>query len=223
MNTAQSHSQNRQHTGKPKRPYLLVGLTGGIGSGKSVAAAEFSRLGRKVLPADAIGREITMRDPAIAEEIRLAFGPGVFLPDGTLDRKGLARIVFQDAKSLATLNGIIHPRVFKAIDETLARARAVELVPYTIVEAALIYESGLDEQLDHVIVVDAPEEIRLSRVAGREGMTVTDVRARMTHQLPSKKIRESADFVLENVGTLQDLSLRVTFIDTLLRAMSPVQ
>ena len=162
-----------------------------------------------------------MRDPAIAEEIRSTFGAGVFLPDGSLDRKGLARIVFASEESLAALNGIIHPRVFKAIQETLARTPAPELLPYTIIEAALIYESGMDAQLDYVVAVDAPEELRIARIVGRDGMTVTDVRARMRHQYQSKKIRESADFVLDNVGSLQDLSVRVTFIDTLLRAMSP--
>jgi dephospho-CoA kinase len=222
VSTAQSHSQNRPTKGEG-RPYLLVGLTGGIGSGKSTVAAEFSRLGRRVLPADAIGRELTATDPAVAAEIRREFGSGVFLADGSLDRPGLGKIVFADDKKLELLNGIIHPRVFHAIDETLARTPVAELSPYTIIEAAIIFESGMDEWLDYIILVDAPEDLRVSRVVGRGGMTPEDVRSRMKHQLSSTAAREEADFVLENSGTLGDIVVRVRFLDTLLRAMSPAR
>jgi dephospho-CoA kinase len=222
VSTARSRSQNRPTQGED-RPYLLVGLTGGIGSGKSSAAAEFSRLGRRVLPADAIGRELTATDPAVAEEIRRAFGAQAFLGDGSLDRPGLARIAFADDEKLERLNGIIHPRVFRAIEQTLARTPVAELSPYTIIEAAIIFESGMDERLDYVILIDAPEDLRISRVVGRGGMTSEDVRTRMRHQLPSADAREEADFVIENVGTLGDLGLRVEFLDTLLRAMAPTQ
>jgi dephospho-CoA kinase len=203
-----------------QRKYLLVGVTGGIGSGKSAVCREFELKGRVVLSADSIARDLTNTDPEVKGEIRQTFGPGTFMSTGDLDRKALANIVFHNASARRRLNRIVHPRVFRKISDILRSEPVPRLSPYTIVEAALVFESEMDRDLDYVIVVDAPEEDRIRWTMGRDGCNREEVLARIDSQMSVHTKRSRADFVLENVGTLEDLRDRVTFLNTLLCVMA---
>jgi dephospho-CoA kinase len=207
------------HTRNEQKDYLLVGVTGGIGSGKSLVCGVFERLDRTVVSADALAREITDTDPAVKAEVRGLLGNDVYRTDGTLDRKLAASRVFADPLLVRRLNRIVHPRVFEALDRRLAALPADRRRPYVVVEAALIYESGLDRTLDRVIVVDAPEEERIRRVAARDGVTEHEVRLRMAAQLPTAKKTLKADFVIVNDRNAISLDDKVRFIDGLLRSL----
>lgn len=205
---------------KQKSPrYLRVGITGGIGSGKSTVCNLFARLGRAVLSADAIARSLTDGNDDIKASIRKAFGTGVFLPNGAVDRKALAAHVFMNRTRLQTLNAIIHPHVFRAIEQALSQLPTTQRQPYVVIEAALIFESGMDKQLDYVVVVSADEGKRIDRVMKRDGVTREEVLARMQSQMNVEQALRRADFVLTNNGTEPDLERSVAFVDSLLKRL----
>jgi len=211
--------QNRRSGEKPGPGSLIVGVTGGIGSGKSAVCREFERLGRSVLSADRIARELTETDGKIQEEIRAAFGTSVFSTDGDLKRRDLAEIVFHDPDLRQKLNAIVHPRVFSRIDEMLSRLPPTSRHPYVVIEAALIFETDMDKRLDYTIVVDAPEEIRIKRVMQRDGCSREEVVARTAAQMSVHRKREKADFVLDNSDAASSLVNRVAFLDRLFTIM----
>ena len=185
-----------------------LGITGGIGSGKSAACRIFEELGARVVYADAEAKRLMQEDPELRAELIEAFGPESYDASGALDRAHLAARVFGDAAQVARLNALVHPRVrermLALIDE--ARADGVGLLVY---EAALIFETGADRVLDHVAVVDAPLETRIARVMARDGIPREAVLARMQHQLPAADLRRRADFVIENDGDLAHLRTEV--------------
>jgi len=217
VSTARSHTQNRLLL-PAQRGYLAVGVTGGIGSGKTALCDAFAALGRLVVSADVLARNLTVNDAHVLEEIRAAFGNEILTDAGALDRKALAAIVFHDRAAREKLNGIIHPRVFRALATTLAAERPERLQPYTILEAALIYESGM--KLDYVIVVDAPEEERIRRVMHRDGISREEVNARIASQMSAHAKRTRADFVVENTDHPEALKNHATFLDALLRTIA---
>jgi dephospho-CoA kinase len=203
----------------PKPDLVLVGVTGGIGSGKSLVCKLFSELGRTVICADKIARDLTDNHPKVNAEIKQAFGDKVYSESGILDRKRLAAIVFKDQDSRQTLNKIVHPRVFEEIDRRLTLLTPNQRYPYVLIEAALIFETGMDEYLDHTIAVTTTEADAFKRVVERDGCSVQDVRDRMRAQLSPKKKEALSDFVIQNDGTVKDLSVRVKFIDSILAMM----
>ncbi len=217
MNTGRSRTQSSPFVLPPGRTYLAVGITGGIGSGKSALCEAFASLGRLVISADLVARDLTANDRAIREEIRGAFGPEVITPEATIDRKALAGIVFHDPKARERLNAIVHPRVFAALTRQLCEEPISRLHPYTIIEAALIFESGM--RLDYVIVVDAPEEERIRRVTLRDGTSREEVLSRIASQMSVAEKRRRADFVVENIGPPDALASRAAFLDTVLRSL----
>jgi dephospho-CoA kinase len=195
-----------------KRKFLRVGLTGGIGSGKSLVAAIFRRLGASVLSADEVARDLTDSDPVVKRRIREEFGSGVFTKEGLLDRKGMADIVFSSTEHREKLNAIVHPAVLKKMDEETMKLEKSGGIPFVIHEAALIYEAGVDKLLDYVIVVDADEDRRIRRVMDRDGTSRADVQRRIGSQIPAQRKREMADFVIENDGDKKSLEERVGFL-----------
>ncbi len=199
--------------------FLRVGITGGIGSGKSTVCAQFSSRGRTVLCADEIGRHLTDTDDQIKTAIRNRFGDGVFLQNGLVDRKALAAIVFNNKSLRQKLDAIIHPVVFKAVESSIANLSLAQKSPYLLVEAALIFESGMDKKLDYVIVVNADEERRIKRVVDRDHVSRDSVIARMRSQMDVDQKLKLADFVIDNDGSEQELQRRVEFLDTLLSRM----
>ncbi|MEK9136918.1 MAG: dephospho-CoA kinase [Bacteroidota bacterium] len=195
---------------------LRVGVTGGIGSGKTTVCRAFAILGRHVISADELAHCIAEEDESAKRLIRKEFGLSSYLADGRLDRKGVAAVVFNDQNKRQKLDSIIHPRVFKAIDEQLASLSNKQLRPYVLIEAALIYETGMQESLDYVIVVTADREACITRVVGRDHVAREDVVRRIQAQMPVEKKAKLADFVIENNGPDTNLLPAVKLVDTIL-------
>jgi len=195
---------------------LRVGITGGIGSGKSTLCNFFNERGRTVISADDIARDLTEHNGLIRKRIQRVFGPQIYRADASLDRKLLAGIVFGNAAARERLNSIVHPPVIREIEERAAALTSLAKYPYLIVEAALIYETGLESRLDFTIVVDAPEEVRIARIMSRDGCTRNDVLSRIRAQMPMEQKLKRADIGLLNDGTVSDLKAKVPFLDTLL-------
>lgn len=185
---------------------LKVGLTGGIGSGKSEVSARLSGHGAVVIDADRIAREVVEPGtPGLAAVVR-EFGDGVLLPSGELDRAKVGSIVFNDADRLAALNAIVHPLVGERMQELMDAAPADAVVVYDV---PLLVENGLTGMYDVVVVVDAPEEAQLDRLTSRRGMTEADARARMANQASRDERRAVADHVIDNSGDLGKLHAQV--------------
>lgn len=197
------------HTPKPAHSMTTLGVTGGIGSGKSAACAIFEALGARVVYADAEAKRLMHEHPALRAAIVEAFGAESYDAAGRLNRPHLAARVFGDEEQVARLNALVHPRVREAFFDLhdAAEADGYDLFVY---EAALIYEAEADRVLDHVAVVDAPLETRIERVMARDGVSREAVLARMRHQMPAAELRRRADFVIENDGDLDQLRAQVT-------------
>jgi dephospho-CoA kinase len=207
----------------PSKTAPLVGVTGGIGSGKSAVCREFAALGRSVVSADRIARDLTERDPRVRDAIRKKFGDAVYAPEGPLRRQALAAVVFADAAKRRALNAIVHPPVFDAIEAAVAALPASSRSPYVIIEAALIFESGMDKRLDATVVVRAGDDVRIARVMERDGLSREAVLARMKAQLSTAAKAQQADFVIDNNRGEEELGAKVAFIDRMLvHVLAPV-
>ena len=185
-----------------------LGVTGGIGSGKTTACRIFETLGADVFYADDEAKRLMQEHDALRADITHAFGPESYAPDGALNRAYLAERVFADPEQVERINALVHPRVFEAFEARKAALEASD-TPLLIHEAALIFESEGDAHLDAVAVVDAPEDVRLRRVMARDDVNEAQVRARMTHQLPAAEKRRRADYVIDNSGSEEALRTEV--------------
>jgi dephospho-CoA kinase len=185
---------------------LKVGLTGGIGSGKSEVSARLAECGALVIDADKIAREVVEPGTPGLAAVVAEFGEDVLLPSGALDREKVGRIVFADPGRLAALNAIVHPLVGERMQELMDAAPADAVVVYDV---PLLAENGLAGMYDEVVVVDAPEETQLDRLVARRGMTEEDARARMANQASRADRRAVATHVIDNSGTLADLKTQV--------------
>jgi dephospho-CoA kinase len=185
---------------------VRIGLTGGIGSGKSEVGRRLAALGAVVVDADAIAREVVAPGTPALDEIRAEFGDEVIRADGSLDRAGLAAIVFSDADCLAALNAITHPRI---AERTAALIEAAPDGAVVVYDMPLLVENGLTDGWDLVVVVDCPDEVRLDRLVRLRGMDVADARARMAAQARRDERLAAADVVLDNSGTVADLDRQV--------------
>jgi dephospho-CoA kinase len=172
---------------------LKVGLTGGIGSGKSTIARVFRTLGIPVFEADAAGRDILQHDQDVIRTVLHRFGPGVAL-EGAIDRAALGRIVFSDAGALQDLNAIIHPVVRRTFMTWAGEQRS----HYVLMEAAILAETGGHEALDQVVVVTAPEALRIARVVQRDRVEEAAVRSRLANQVDDARRLAIADHVIQN-------------------------
>lgn len=182
---------------------IRVGLTGGIGSGKSTVARMLAELGAVIIDGDQIARELVGRgEPALAEIVE-RFGPGVLLPDGELDRAGLAETVFPDPDSLASLDAIMHPRIAARAQGLLAAAQG-DGVSVVVYDMPLLVESGAADDFDVVMVVHAPMDVRLARLAVR-GVAVDDARHRMAQQASDEERAAVATILVDNGGDDQQL------------------
>lgn len=173
---------------------LKVGITGGIGSGKTTVCQLFELYGVPVFYADERAKLLMHTDPILIDGIKEAFGKSVYLKDGYLDRKKLAAIVFNDAKQLERLNSLVHPAVFKDFDSWSSQQKS----PYVLKEAAILFESGSDIDCSFTILVTSPPEIRISRVMSRDKISDDEVKKRMDKQMSDEKKRELADFIIRN-------------------------
>ncbi|MGD1045390.1 MAG: dephospho-CoA kinase [Bacteroidota bacterium] len=195
----------------PSEHILKVGVTGGIGSGKSAICSLFAHFGVPVLYADDIAKELSSTDLTIHKRLISLLGESAFQADGSLNRSFIASKMFSDKLLMEKVESIIHPRVEKEIERQI-KELAHSGKHIVIVEAALIYEAGLHKNLDAVIVVDADESERINRVRKRDTVSEDAVRSRMTAQLDVKKKLEKADYIIYNNGTLEELESKVQFL-----------
>lgn len=184
---------------------LVVGLTGGIGAGKSTFAALLAERGAQVVDADGLGRDALRPGRPAWHSVVAQFGEEILVP-GTMevDRKLLADIVFNDSGKLAALNAIVHPVIFSGIADSLERLRSTDAV--VVLDAALLYETGLGEVVDATIAVVAPEAVRSHRLQSARGMTFGESARRMRAQMDPVELEGRADFVVRNDGSLEGLA-----------------
>jgi dephospho-CoA kinase len=193
---------------------LRVGLTGGIGSGKSEVSRRLAALGAVVIDADVLAREVVARGTDGLAEVVRAFGD-VLTPDGDLDRPSVGRLVFGDEAARRKLEGIIHPRVRARASEIEAAAPADAVVVHDI---PLLVETGQADRFDQVLVVDVPPEIQLDRLMNVRSMSEDEARARIASQASREDRLAAADLVVDNSGTQADLDRRINEIWSALTA-----
>ena len=183
---------------------LRIGLTGGIGSGKSTVADLLSSEGFLIVDADQVARDIVEPgQPALAELVE-AFGEDILKPDGTLDRPGLAAKAFIGEEQTALLNAITHPRIAEESARRFAEAEA-RGDKVAVYDMPLLVEKGLNRKMDLVIVVDVEVEERVRRLVAKRGLSEEDVRRRIASQVPDDIRLQAADIVVDNNGSLEDL------------------
>lgn len=178
---------------------MILGVTGGIASGKSSVVAVFAELGARVVSADQLAREVVAPGSAVLQQLTARFGTEILLDDGHLDRKRLGDLVFADAAARQDLNGIMHPAI-----ATLSRQRLREAVasgaPLVVYEAPLLYEVGAEDRVDAVLVVTIDEGQQLQRLIKRDGLALEQARARVAAQMPQSEKTARADYLLDNSG-----------------------
>ena len=181
---------------------MVVGLTGGAATGKSLVSGELKRLGASVVDADLIAREVLKKGTPAYEDTIRAFGEGILLADGSIDRKALGGMVFSSPEKLALLESITHPRIREII-----RARVEELkgkAPLIVVDAALLIEKGLYKEMDAVIVVRAGRAAQVARLKKRNGLSDEDAESIISAQAPAREKLKYADYVIDNSGAPAD-------------------
>src|SRR5258708_643128 len=187
----------------------VIGLIGGIGSGKSQVARVFvEESGGKIISGDALGHE-ALKQPEIRAAVARRWGASVLDAHGEVDRRKLGGIVFADSSELAALEGLVHPWIKRRIGEDVEVYRRDASVPLVILDAALLLEAGWDGVCDALVFVDVPRPVRLRRIAGQRGWTQEEVEARESAQLPLSEKAGRADVSLDNSGTVEDLRQQV--------------
>jgi dephospho-CoA kinase len=195
---------------------LKIGITGNIGGGKTTVSKVFEVLGIPVFYADDAAKKVMTADEILIGEIQSAFGADSYFEDGSLNRKHIANIVFNDEQQLAKLNSIVHPAVFRAFDSWVGD---IKDAPYVMKEAALLFESSSYKMCDKTIMVTAPLELRIKRVMQRDGFSPEEILSREARQFTEEKKIVLADFVIKNDDTQlvipQVLALHEKFISSL--------
>ena len=184
---------------------LKIGLTGGIGSGKSSVSKLFEDWGAYIFDADLVAKEILLKNDTAQNEIIAEFGSDILNKDGKIEKSKLSRIAFQDENHQLRLNAIIHPYVFSEIDHSFDKILSGGKYEIFCVDAALIYESGADTHMDYVVVITSHLRLRIERVMERGDLTRDEFLKRLDLQWPDEDKVHMADFVIHNNGTLDDL------------------
>ncbi|MBC7926396.1 MAG: dephospho-CoA kinase [Bryobacteraceae bacterium] len=182
---------------------LRVGLTGGLGCGKSLVGAELERLGCFVIRADEVGHAVLSPGAEAYSPVLEAFGPELRNPDGTIDRRKLAALVFHSSERLAVLNSIVHPAVFRREEQLISAAAASGENEIAVVEAAVLIEAGNYRAYDRIVVVTCAEAQQIERAMKRDGTTSEAIEARLRHQMPVSEKVKYADFVIDGSGTVE--------------------
>ena len=195
----------------------VLGLTGGIGSGKSMVLSMFANLGAEVIDADQLAREVVQPGQPALEEIATAFGRDMLMPDGRLDRGKLARIIFADPVARARLNAITHPRIQERMATEMAlRGSRPGLL---IVDIPLLYENDRSDTVESVIVVWVDAKTQLRRLTERDGLTPDEARQRIAAQMPLDEKRARADLVVDNSGSRENTRRQV---EAIYRRFAPI-
>ncbi len=195
---------------------LVVGITGGIGSGKSAVSERFLQRGITVVDADVASRAVVETGSPALEEIARHFGRDILLPDGSLNRQLLRQLIFAEAGERKWLESLLHPLIDNFIAEHLARATS----PYAILVSPLLIESGQSRHVNRILVVDVPEALQLKRVMHRDGNTEEEVKAIMSAQASRETRLETADDVIINNGGLEKLDREVDRLHQFYLSMS---
>lgn len=200
---------------------VVVGLTGGIGSGKSTVARMLGERGAVIVDADVVSREVVAPDGLVHEAVVERFGPSVVASDGTIDRSALARVVFGDEAARQDLNQIVHPAVTEVMLERVAAAGAADPDAVVVLEIPLLAEGGQDRYpVDGVIVVDVPVEVAIARLVAGRGFSAEAARARAAAQATREDRRAIADLVLDNSADLEHLRWEVDRAWSWIRALA---
>jgi dephospho-CoA kinase len=190
-------------------PVKTIGLTGGIGSGKSTVAQILSDLGARVINADAVGHDIYLPQSEGWRRVTQAFGDGILKADQTIDRQKLGAIVFNDAQALARLNAIVHPLIYDEVRRRIAAQRAAGFRGPIVLEAAVLIEANWLPLVDEVWLVAADQSAVIDRVARQRGLSPDEVATRVAAQLSDAERRRFVHVVLENTGSIDALRSRV--------------
>ncbi len=193
---------------------LKIGVTGGIGSGKSTVCRLFAARGIAVYDTDAAAKRLMAEDAALRRAIEARFGEESY-QEGALNRQWLARQVFGDEAALQALNRLVHPAVIADFERWATEQQSV----YVVVESAILYEAGLDRAVDKVVAVLAPERLRIERAMQRDGATEEQIRSRMAAQLSDEELHRRADVALVNIFE-EDLEAAVQELDSRFRALA---
>lgn len=188
---------------------LTIGVTGGIGSGKSAVAAMLAQLGAPILDADKVGHAIYQPGGPAYAEVVAAFGEGILAADRTVDRKKLGPLVFGDPAALKRLNSIVHPKMLAQMREMVAEMRRNGERRPIVVEAAILIEANWQPLCDEIWLVTAPPEEVITRVERQRGMQRAQTEARISAQLSNDERRKHASLVVENNGTLDELRAKI--------------
>lgn len=188
------------------RPTLVIGVTGGIGAGKTIVTDEFKKLGVPVIDADIVAREVVLPGNEGLREIAAEFGPTVLAADGALDRGCLRRLVFEDDAKRHTLEAILHPKIRARIDAYLNEVTA----PYCLLAIPLLAEKSRNHNITRVLVVDCPEAAQRARVLKRDDLTASEVDAIISAQAPRPQRLAIADDVLNNDGDIENMRRQVS-------------
>ena len=202
---------------------FAVGLTGGIGSGKTEVGKIFETIGAKLIKADLIARELIDSNKSIRSQIEKTFGKDIYLSSSKLDRQKVGKLIFANRNLQEQLNRIVHPHVINQIDAEIKLLKKSKKYPLIVVEAALIYEAGTEDAYDYIIVVDASEESRIKRLIARDNASRDEIMNRFKAQLPQEMKIEKADFVIQNDCDLKSLQEKCSFIFGLLKQLSMLQ
>lgn len=188
---------------------MLIGLTGTFGSGKSAAAAIFQECGAATIDTDAIAHEAVRPGTEALEKLRRKFGDAYLLPDGSLDRKRMAKTVFADEERREALNAIVHPYVIREMNRRIEEIQAAGTATMIVLNVPLLFEYGLERQADKTVVVTISEAERVRRVRARDGLSDEEIARRVLAQWPQEKKAARADAVIDNSGSLEATRLQI--------------
>jgi dephospho-CoA kinase len=188
---------------------ITIGVTGQIGCGKSVVADQFARLGAVVMSGDKLGHEVVDQQPQLLKALVRKFGTQIITKAGRLNRAKLGAIAFADDSKTRSLNEIVHPWLLKQLRAKIAQARKSNKLKVLVVDAALIYNWRLEQELDYILVVESTYRNQSERLKSR-GLTEGEIRNRIRRQIPKYIQRRRADYVLTNNGTKKELTARVS-------------
>lgn len=188
---------------------LKVAVTGGAGAGKTVVCDCFGRLGAHVISLDELAREAVKRDSPILEAIADHFGKGILRTNGSLDRRKLRGIITRDARARKVLESLTHPEIFRLFEEKVAAIQCRHEDAVVVVEVPLLIELGIQDQFDVVVLVEASSDLQKSRLMARDGSSSAEAQALLGIQMVAEKKRPYADYIVKNLGPLDEMEVAV--------------